>query len=184
MELSDLLQRVGRTLEELSIPYLVTGSVATIAYGEPRFTNDIDVVVRLHRGQVEPLCAAFPGDEFYVSTDAVYEAVEHKSQFNILYPRTGLKVDVMVADESEFNMARFSRTRRLETAPAVDICFASPEDVIIKKLQFYLEGGSEKHLRDIAGVIKVVGEDLDHAYIEHWVQVMELDDIWSAVLEG
>lgn len=184
MELSDLLQKLARTFDELSIPYLVTGSVATIAYGEPRFTNDIDVVVRLSHGQVQALCDAFPVDEFYVSADAVVEAVEHKTQFNILYPKTGLKVDVMVADDSDFNVARFSRTRRLETAPEVGISFASPEDVIIKKLEYYREGGSEKHLRDIAGVVKVVGEDLDRAYIEHWARAMGLEEIWVAVLKG
>lgn len=184
MDLSELLECVGRTFERLSIPYLVTGSVATITYGEPRFTNDIDVVVRLGHGQVEALCSAFPEDEYYVSADAVREAVKRKSQFNILYPRTGLKVDVIVADESDFNVARFSRIRRLETAPKVEISFASPEDVIIKKLHFYREGGSEKRLRDIAGVVKVVGEGLDRPYIEHWVRVMELEEIWAAVLEA
>ena len=76
MDLSELLERVARTLEGLSIPYLVTRSVATITYGEPRFTNDIDVVVRLGHGQVEALCSAFPKDEFSVSADAAREAVE------------------------------------------------------------------------------------------------------------
>ena len=184
MDLSELLERIARTFEELSIPYLVTGSVATITYGEPRFTNDIDVVVRLAADQVEPLCAAFPEDEFYVSVIAVSEAVEHKSQFNILYPRTGLKVDVIVADDSDFNRTRFSRSRRLETAPEVEISFASPEDVIIKKLHYYREAGSEKHLRDIVGVVKVVGEDLDRAYIERWARVMGLEEIWAKVVEA
>ena len=183
MDLSELLERVARTFDELSIPYLVTGSVATITYGEPRFTNDIDIVASLSQGKVEELCAAFPEDEFYVSVDAGREAVEKKSRFNILYPITGLKVDVIVADESDFNISRFSRSRRLEIAPGVEISFASPEDVIIKKLHYYREGGSEKHLRDIAGVMRIIGEKLDRDYIAIWARKMGLEEIWAAVLE-
>ena len=112
------------------------------------------------------------------------EAIERRSQFNILHPASGLKVDVIVADESEFERSRFGRVRRLKTAPDIEVSFASPEDVIIKKLQYFREGGSEKHLRDIAGVVKVVGEDLDRAYIERWVREMGLDEIWAAVDEA
>jgi hypothetical protein len=181
MELSELLERIGQAFDKLEIPYLVTGSMATISYGEPRFTNDIDVVARLTRDQVDDLCAAFPEDEFYLSRDAAFEAVDRRGQFNILHPKTGLKIDVMVADESEFNISRFSRRRMLETSPQVEISFASPEDVIIKKLQFFLEGGSEKHLRDIAGVLRVIGDDLDIGYIELWVRELDLGEIWAVV---
>ena len=184
MDPSDLLELVAGVFDELSIPYLVTGSMATIAYGEPRFTNDIDVVVRMTAEQVDFLCGAFPSDQFYISREAVIDALERSGQFNILHPGSGLKVDVIVAEESEFNDSRFRRAKRLRTAPNRDVLFASPEDVIVKKLQYYREGGSEKHLRDIVGVVKVVGEDLDRAYIEHWVRVMGLEDIWAAVLEG
>jgi hypothetical protein len=158
--------------------------MATIAYGEPRFTNDIDVVVRLTEDQVDPLCDAFPSDQFYVSRETVIEALKRIGQFNILHPGSGLKIDVMVADESEFNESRFRRAKRLRTAPDTEVAFASPEDVIIKKLQFYKDGGSQKHLRDVAGVVRVVGEELDHDYIEHWAQVLGLEEIWSAVLDA
>lgn len=181
MDPSELLARVACTFEGLSIPYIVTGSMATIAYGEPRFTNDIDVVVRLRNEQIDRLCEAFPADQFYLSHEAVIEALKRKGQFNILHPGSGLKIDVMVADEGEFNDSRFRRARILRTAPDTDVVFASPEDVIIKKLQFYREGRSEKHLRDIAGVLGVVGDELDHDYIEHWAQVMGLEEIWTAV---
>jgi len=181
MELSELLERVARTFEGLSIPYLVTGSMATITYGEPRFTNDIDVVVRLGHRQVDALCAAFPDDEFYVSRDAAREAVDRNSQFNILYPRTGLKVYVIVAVDSDFNVSRFRRLRRLVTASDVEITFASPEDVILKKLQYYREGGSEKHLRDISGVLRVMGQELDLEYTAKWAGRLGLEEIWVQV---
>ena len=181
MDPSELLERLAGTLEDLGIPYLVTGSMATIAYGEPRFTNDIDVVIRLFEHQVDGLCDAFPFDEFYISRDTVREALEHRTQFNILHPDSGLKIDVMVADDSDFNHSRFERARSLSTAPAATVKFASPEDVIIKKLEFFKEGGSDKHLRDIAGVLAVMDDEIDRAYIERWVRRLGLTDAWDLV---
>ncbi len=157
--------------------------MATIAYGEPRFTNDIDGVVRMIGAQIDPFCAAFPVEEFYVSPDAVKDAVSRNGQFNILHPSTGLKIDVMVADQSDFNVSRFSRARRLHVAMDHEVTFASPEDVIIKKLAFYQEGGSEKHLRDIRGVLTVMVEQLDRGYIEKWVSRLGLTREWSTVLK-
>ncbi len=181
MDPSELLTRLSQTLEELHIPYLVTGSMATIAYGEPRFTNDIDVVLRLVDAQVDSFCAAFPSDEFYVSPDAVKDAVSRNGQFNILHPSTGLKIDVIVADRSDFNDSRFSRARRLHVERDREVTFASPEDVIIKKLAFFQEGGSEKHLSDIRGVLVVMGEQLDRVYIEKWVSRLGLTREWLTV---
>lgn len=179
---AELLERLANTLEELRIPYLVTGSVATIAYGEPRFTNDIDIVVKLLPQQVDAFCSAFPSGEFYVSPEAVIDAIARHSQFNILYPKAGLKIDVMVAEDSDFNYSRFSRAKRLRVAPDREVSFASPEDVIIKKLAFYQDGGSEKHLRDIRGVLAVMDEKIDRSYIDRWVAKLGLAEVWSAVL--
>ena len=179
MDPSELLERLAGTLTDLGIPYLVTGSMATIAYGEPRFTNDIDVVIRLFEHQVAGLCDAFPSEEFYISHDAVREALQHHSQFNILHPGSGLKIDVMVADDSDFNHSRFERARPLRTTPATKVSFASPEDVIIKKLEFFKEGGSDKHLRDITGVLAVMGDRIDREYIERWARKLGLTDPWN-----
>ena len=93
MEPSELLTLLSRKLDELDIGYLVTGSMATIAYGEPRFTNDIDVVISLRLEDVTRFCEAFPMPEFYVSQDAVKVAVRDRRQFIIIHPASGLKVD-------------------------------------------------------------------------------------------
>src|SRR3954452_22947491 len=100
MEQSDLLKYLANTLERLGIPYLLTGSMATIAYGEPRFTNDIDVVVAMNLSQVPAFCAAFPAPDFFCPADAVEQAVRQRFQCNILHPASGLKVDVIVAADS------------------------------------------------------------------------------------
>ncbi len=179
---SELMQKVADVLESLDIPYLITGSMATIAYGEPRFTNDVDVVVDLPSAKIDAFCAAFAAPEFYCSQDAVRQAVEQHFQFNITHPTSGLRVDVMIPAETEFNRSRMGRAVRMPGGADFSVWFASAEDVIVKKLEYFREGGSEKHLRDIVGVLKVQGEHVDRDYITEWTAKLDLTDEWKTVL--
>ncbi len=179
MEQSELLRYCTKVLEQFGLRYFVTGSVATIFYGEPRFTNDIDIVVDLPPGGIADFCGAFPTADFYVSEESIRRAVSKKGQFNVIHPSSGLKIDIMVPSEDAFNRSRFSRVRRLHPAPDYDVVFASPEDVILKKLEYYREGGSEKHLRDIAGVLKISGAEIDFSYIDEWALRLGLSDVWG-----
>lgn len=113
MEPEGLLRFVVLVCERLKLRYLVTGSIATIAFGEPRFTNDIDIVIDLPAEQVDRFCDSFSEAEFYVSRQAANTAVRLKSQFNVIHPASGLKVDFMVLASSEFNASRMSRGRDL-----------------------------------------------------------------------
>lgn len=183
MDLSELLAFLAETFDDLDVRYLVTGSMATVFFGEPRFTNDIDVVLELDLAKVERFCQRFPAADFYLSEPAIREAVHHHSQFNIIHPTSGLKVDVMIPDDSPFNRSRLSRVVREKTSDDVEICFASPEDVIIKKMEYYRLGGSEKHLRDITGVLKVCGERVDRSYIDGWAERLDLAEIWQAITD-
>ncbi|HEY3571344.1 MAG TPA: hypothetical protein VGP73_25690 [Thermoanaerobaculia bacterium] len=182
MEPSELLQNIVTILERLGLRYFVTGSMATIFFGEPRFTNDIDIVVDLPASRIAEFCTAFPAPEFYLSEETVRRAVARRGQFNIIHPTAGLKVDVMVPADSPFNQSRFSRVRRVRPAHGFDAVFSSAEDVILKKMEVYREGGSEKHLRDIGGVLKISGEELDRSYITEWAARMGTSDIWEEAL--
>ena len=179
---SDLLRLVVSILERLEIPYFVTGSTVTIFYGEPRFTNDIDIVVDLAAPTVDEFCRQFAEDDFYVSAEAAHEAVRRHSMFNIIQPRSGLKVDVIVPEPSDFNRSRFARARRVRAGADWDASFASPEDAILKKMEFYREGGSDKHLRDITSVLRTSGDEIDRSYIDRWAGTLGLNDIWGAIL--
>ena len=181
MDQSELLHRIVQVLERLRLRYFITGSIATIFFGEPRFTNDIDVVVDLPAGRIPEICAAFPSPDFYLSEETVHRAVSRHGQFNIIHPASGLKVDVMVPADSLFNRSRFSRAKKVRPSPDFDATFSSAEDVILKKMEAYLEGGSEKHLRDIAGVLRISGAALDHVYIEDWADRMGTSEIWREV---
>lgn len=182
MEQSDLLCYVVEVFDRLGIRYFVTGSVATVFYGEPRFTNDIDFVVDLQDSKISDFCRSFPGNEFYVSEEAAREAVQAGSQFNIIHPASGLKADVIVSRNSTFDLARFARRAAVPQSSGSKVYFSSPEDVIIRKMVAYLEGGAEKHLRDIAGVVKISGSDLDNEYVCNWAHQLGLTEIWQAIL--
>lgn len=182
MEQSELLRFVVSVLERLGLRYFVTGSTVTIFFGEPRFTNDIDIVVDLPAEAVQEFCRQFPEDDFYVSEDAASEAVRRRAQFNIIQPASGLKVDVIVPPPSEFNRMRFARARRVQAGDGWDASFSSPEDAILKKMEFFRAGGSDKHLRDITGVLKTSGSDIDTAYIDRWADMLGLAEIWEAIL--
>jgi hypothetical protein len=110
MDPGELLARVAEVLASNSIPYFVTGSTATIAYGEPRFTNDIDIVVRLRASDQEALVSAFDSGEFYLAPESIGRAIRRRSSFNLIHPSSGLKVYFMVADDTEFNESRFRRS--------------------------------------------------------------------------
>ncbi len=180
----ELLRRVASALREIGAPYFVTGATATVVYGEPRLTNDIDVVVRLGSGQVEALLERFEPDEFYLDEEAAVRAVEIRSSFNLIHPASGLKVDFMVADESAYDESRFERAREVDVGEGELAYFAAPEDVILKKLEYYQRGGSEKHLRDIAGILRVSGDELDREYIDDWSERLGLTAEWGLARRG
>jgi hypothetical protein len=181
MEQDELLRRVIETLERLRLPYLVTGSIATILYGEPRFTNDIDVVVQLPPRAVAALVEAFPAPEFYADVEQISDAIARRSQFNVIHPASGLKVDFLIPAMDAFDRSRFARARRVRPALELEASFAAPEDVILKKLQYYAEGGSEKHLRDIAGILRISPAEVDRGYVADWAKRLGLSEVWEAV---
>lgn len=178
---SELLQHVVSVFERLGIPYLVTGSVAAMAYGEPRLTNDIDIVAGIAEMHIPGLRQAFPAEDYYFHEDAVRDAIRRPGQFNIIHPKSGLKVDVIIRRDTPFDRSRFGRGRRIHPAATFEADFAAPEDVIIKKMEYYREGGSEKHLRDITGILVTSGDDVDRSYIVGWVQQLGLSEIWEAI---
>lgn len=181
MEQVEFLQLAVKKLNELGISWMLVGSYATSAWGEARFTDDIDIVVNLSPDQVTSLCAAFAGDEFYVSEAAARDAVRVRKQFNVLHPASGNKIDFMIARQDEWGRLQMDRRQQGTIQAGLTVQIASPEDVIISKMRYYKEGGSDKHLRDSAGVLAVQGGNIDRTYIAHWSDHFGLTEIWQAI---
>ncbi len=177
----ELLRNIVMVLERLQIPYIITGSIASMAYGEPRLTNDIDIVADVEEKHIVGILEAFPKDEFYISEDLIRDAIRRKGQFNIIHPASGLKVDIITKVDSPYNASRFKRSKQIYPSDTFHANFAAPEDVIIKKMEYYKEGGSEKHLRDITGILKISSDEVDYGYISEWAERLGLSEIWKAI---
>jgi len=147
-------------------------------------TNDLDVVVRLTHDKVGEFRRALPDSDFYCDEAAIHEAINASSHFNVIHPATALKIDVMVPPRNPYNVTRFARAKRVKPIGDWEAVFASPEDVILKKLEFFKEGGSTKHLRDIASILKVGAHPIDHDYIREWSERLGVLEQWRAALAG
>jgi len=181
MDQLELLKKAVRVLESLGIPYMVVGSYGSGAWGEPRFTRDIDIVVALKASDADRLTKEFPCPEFYLSEEAVRDAVARRGQFNVIHPPSGVKIDFILEGTGAWERQQLGRRVKIRLQPDLELFVAAAEDVIIGKMLYYGEGGSDKHLRDITGILKVSGEDLDRAYIERWSRDLGLAEIWSMV---
>jgi hypothetical protein len=180
---TELLRHLVETMDALGIAYMIAGSQASIYYGEPRFTRAIDVVANIDVSHVPGLLASFPVDEFYISEEAVREAIRTGGQFKIIHPAAGLKIDVMVKKDSPYDRVQFERRQRKTIAPNLDAHLARPEDIILYKILYFSEGGSERHLRDILGMLRIPGAEIDRAYVTEWAAHLGLGTIWESVQE-
>ena len=183
LEQADLVKKIVAVFEELDIPYMIVGSFVSGVYGEPRFTQDIDVVALPKYGDVQRICAEFPAEDFYVSPEAVARAIQTNTQFNIIHPNSGNKIDVMLPPDSLWGDTQLRRRQRVWLLPDCQGYAARPEDVILSKMIYYREGGSEKHLRDITGILKVSGDEVDRDYLNQWADKLNVSDIWQAILK-
>ena len=160
-----------RPLNQIGVRYLVSGSVAAILYGEPRLTLDVDFVVFLRDQDIRRLPEVFPAPEFYVPPAEVIAnevARPQKGHFNVIHADTGFKADFYTAGREELHGWAFRHARRMQFR-GEPVVVAPPEYVIVRKLEYFREGGSDKHLRDIRAILNVSGEHLDRAALHDWV---------------
>ena len=172
-----------RKLNELSLRYMVSGSVAAIYYGEPRMTNDVDIIVFLRREDVNRLEKAFPAEEFYCPPREVIQmelAREQRGHFNLIHHDTGFKADIYLSGRDELHAWGMAHAQEADLE-GDKVSFAPPEYVIIRKLQFYREGGSPKHLRDIGRMLISLGEDWPRETLLEMIRQHGLQAPWAEV---
>ena len=178
----DLIEMFVKPLEQLRVRYLISGSVAAMLYGEPRLTNDIDLIVFLRIEDLPRLREAYPSPEFYLPPLAAMAAEigRERGQFNIIHSDTSLKADFYPAWQDEFHAWAF-RHARPYPFDTTNITLAPPEYVIVRKLEYFREGGSEKHLRDIRAMLNVSGAILDRSALHDWVTRRGVQAEWQKV---
>jgi len=165
-------------LDAQRIEYLVTGSLASSVYGEPRATHDIDLVVAMNAAAIAPLLEAFPPPEFYLSEAAMHEALATNGMFNLLATAEGDQVNFWMRTDTPFNRSRFARRRREEVL-GLSLQLPSPEDVILAKLEWSSRaGGSSRQYVDALRVYEVYGVTLDREYLERWARELSVADLW------
>jgi hypothetical protein len=181
----DVLLRVASVLDEMRIPYVVVGSVASSIQGFSRATADVDIVADLRTENVAPLYAALK-DEYYVDDQAMRRAISLRRMFNLIHLDTMFKVDIYVPKDDEFGRQQFKRAVRETLLPgeAGDVYITAPEDTILAKLQRHRRGGevSERQLSDVLGVLKVQRERLDLEYLREWAGRLEVSDLLERLL--
>jgi len=163
MQEVSLISVFVQPLNHAAIEYMVTGSVASILYGEPRMTHDIDLVIKLSESDVNRLPDVFPEDQFYCPpSDVILSEVSRdvRGHFNVIHHQTGLKADLYPVGKDPLHQWAMGQRRKIDFDNDL-IYVAPPEYVILRKLEYYREGGSEKHLTDIKKVLKYSGDILD-----------------------
>jgi hypothetical protein len=165
-------------LNALGVPWMAVGSIASSTYGERRSTLDVDVVAVVRKQQAARFSSVFPETDFYCPPSEVIEielARPERGHFNLIHHHSIYKADVYIATGTEFERWAFANRRAL-VADEVPVWLAPPEYVIVHKLEFFREGGSETHLRDIRGMLAVT--DIHRAFLESEIATRGLDDVW------
>lgn len=177
---------VANILNSLDIPYLVGGSVASGIWGEVRATQDIDLVASVQTEKVSQLVQVLI-PRFYVSEDAVLDAISNKQSFNLIDNESLGKIDIFILKDELFNQTEFGRRAPVVVRPPDQTLFlATAEDMILQKLSWYHQGGqvSSQQWRDVLGVIKLQGEQLDFDYLTKWAQELKLTYLLSQALQA
>lgn len=168
-------------LNALGTPYMVTGSVAAIAYGEPRLTHDIDLVLNLSSKQVSQFSRLFPNDAFYCPPQEVLEteiARENRGHCNLIHYETGFKAVIYFTGQDElmnWALEHIQSIRFLGSA----LPLAPVEYVILKKLEFYSEGKSSKHIADIRAILRNSAPQIDQRFLQQKIKRLGLYETWQ-----
>lgn len=167
----DMLESIIGSLDAAGIPHMVTGSAASTFHGEPRSTQDIDIVIDPTGSRLSAFTASLDHKRFYVG-DA-HTALTHRDMFNVVEIGTGWKVDLIIIKDRPFSRAEFDRRISVEVL-GVRVHLATAEDIVLAKLEWARMGGSERQLRDVAGVLAVSGAILDRSYLDAWAEELGL----------
>jgi hypothetical protein len=157
---------------------MLTGSFASSLHGAPRTTQDIDVVIDPTPRSLLALVQQFPVEDYYVSEEAAREALAIEGMFNVIDLTSGWKIDFILRKSRPFSREEFGRRRTAELL-GMPISVASPEDVVVAKLEWAKLGESERQIDDAAAIVRTQGAALDLEYVARWVAALGLTEPWA-----
>ena len=178
--------KVTGVLEKLGVPYVIGGSLASTLYGMIRTTQDSDVITEMQPEHVQEFVASLQG-EFFIDEEMITDSILNNSSFNIIHRDSMFKVDIFIPSQRPFQRSQFTRAQRqtFEFETTLSANFASPEDTILSKLEWYRMGDevSERQWRDILGVLKTRAGELDLNYMQTWAKEIKVSDLLQRALK-
>ena len=177
-ELDVLKDAVGR-LERAGIRYMLTGSIALSYYAEPRMTRDIDIVVELSGHDARSVAALFAAD-YYVAEADIGTAIATGGMFNVLHLDKVVKIDFIVRKDTPYRRHEFGRRQRV-SLPGFEVWIVSREDLILSKLAWAKESGSDLQMRDVRSLL---AGGADRTYLEHWASELSVTDLLRQILDA
>jgi hypothetical protein len=175
-----VLQRVIASLEALGIHYMLVGSFASSLHGLARFTQDADLIVDLHSGQLDAFAQAFASD-FYVDPELIQQALKRGTSFNIIHFESSFKVDFFFVSGRNFSREEFSRRllRQVDPRSEFEAYVQTPEDAVLSKLDWYRMGGgvSDTQWRDVIGILRTQSGQVDLDYLRKWAGDLGVGDL-------
>ncbi|MDZ4678417.1 MAG: hypothetical protein SGI74_13020 [Oligoflexia bacterium] len=176
----EVLKDIVDRFETAKVDYFLVGSLAAMYYGRPRFTNDVDLVVHINPTQINEFEKLFHIDDYYCPPlEVLKDEVLRQGTFNLIHQTSEIKINIVLRKKTPFSTSEFSRRNLVKLAPDFEVYIATPEDVIIKKLDFYREGGSEKYLVDVREIL--AGTEVDKIYLNKWIMQLGLLREWEKI---
>lgn len=178
MSVPEVFPRITSALDRAGIDYMLAGSFASAYYGAPRSTQDIDFVISTTAEQLRTFVQLLSEDKYYVDLDAALQARKQQSMFNVIDVATGWKIDLIIRKSRAFSEEEFRR-RQLVVVQGSRLFVASAEDVVISKLEWAKLAQSQRQIEDVAGILRLLTDSLDRAYLEKWILELGLDAEWN-----
>ena len=189
LEYGQFVKLVLAALESAGIPYMVGGAVAAWAWGEPRATRDLDVVVQIPIEAANRLSDELKTRDMLVPADIIMDfLLDDRSDrpINAIHIYSGYKADIYLLREGDLLREEAFRRRKLvDLGPALgEVYLHSPEDLILYKLWYYSLSQQTKHLRDISAIVMTIRDELDYDYIQRWAVEKGTNTLWDEILES
>jgi hypothetical protein len=189
LDITGFLRLVLESLEAAGVEYMIGGAIAEWAWGEPRATQDLDIVIKLPVKAAGKFSKELEKRNMLVPVDIILDAmVEDRADIplNAIHLYSGLKADLYLMREGDkLRQSAFQRRVKVDYGPPIGKVFVhSPEDLILYKLMYLGLSGQPKHARDIAAILRAKKDSLDLGYIEEWVSRLGLVSVWKEILDS